>query len=129
MVASRYALSPTEEALRHLIPLDLPGRDPDLPRLYKYNGAHPKRRTEPDDGNSYIYFIDSSLKGKALARELADKTDVPYGRLDTMKAMHPGEYRIPRMRDSTLTLESTRPCRAQGRRLAYCSRHHKRRKP
>ena len=91
MSANKYSLSPTDAALQGLEIVDTPGRDPRLPLIYKYDGAHPKRQTHPDYGSTYVYFIDSSLEGKALAREVADAMEVPYGRLDTMKRVYPGK--------------------------------------
>lgn len=59
--------------------LDVPDRNPLLPPLYSYEGAHPYHRLRPRDGITYIYLVDPSPKGKAVAAAIANSMEVPAG--------------------------------------------------
>ena len=113
MSDSRFLLHPTTEALANLELVPNLGRDPRLPQIYRYVGQHPKRRSQAEDATTYVYFIDPTIEGKALARELEDIMGVPYGRLETMKEKHPGES-IKCMKTHLAYLTSSRPGRVEG---------------
>lgn len=59
--------------------LDIPDRNPLLPPLYTYNGDHPYHRVRPEDRITYVYLVDPSPKGKAMAAAIANSMEVPSG--------------------------------------------------
>lgn len=87
-----YDVEPAGSATRGLRPVQLPSRRSCYPEIWLYEGHHPQL---PESSKaiiyaSYVYFIDSSAEGKQKARALAERLEVPYGRLDTMREKEPG---------------------------------------
>lgn len=87
-----YCIEPRKAALVDLELLDLPGRNPLLPPIYRYIGKHPQRRHLTSTSSStYVYLVDPSPQGKKYAKKLAKELKIPYGRLATMNVVDPGE--------------------------------------
>jgi hypothetical protein len=61
--------------------LQLPGRDPLLPHLFKVAGQHPLRNTSLTKGNTYLFFSDTSEDGRRRDAEYFRTLQVPSGSL------------------------------------------------
>lgn len=86
-----YDVEPRPAALLGLEKVTVLGRDPRLPDLYRYLGAHPLReRCVSTPHTTYVYFVDPSPEGKAHARTCAKPLKIPHGRLSTMHRVQPG---------------------------------------
>ncbi len=59
--------------------LEIPDRNPLLPPLFLYKGDHPHHRLRPSDRRTYVYLVDPSPKGKAMAIKIANSMQVPAG--------------------------------------------------
>lgn len=59
--------------------LDIPDRHPLHPQLYKYTKAHPHHRLRPKNRSTYVYLIDPSPEGKAVAVAIEKEMKVPPG--------------------------------------------------
>lgn len=87
-----YSVVPSEEAMKDVDRVHLPGRKPCFPEIWKYRGHHPQLQRRPHlaMNNAYVYFIDVSIDGKQRARALAEAIRIPYGRIETMIRKEPG---------------------------------------
>ena len=73
-----------------LTPVDLPGRAPHLPHVYRYvgsDGAHPLRHLQTAGGNSYVYLLDGTTPGLERALVCSLIGDVPKGSAKRMRDM------------------------------------------
>lgn len=58
---------------------DIPNRNPLHPPLYKYTKSHPHHRLRPEGRSTYVYLIDPSPEGKAVAVAIEKEMKVPPG--------------------------------------------------
>lgn len=95
--STKYTVHPIPTALKGLRLYMLKERDPRLPSFYIYDGRHPlcQETSNRPIGRTFVYFVDCSADGKALARSLSDEVEVPYGRLATMQKKAPGTNFAP----------------------------------
>lgn len=59
--------------------VDIPNRHPLHPPLYKYTKSHPHHRLRPKGRSTYVYLIDPSPEGKAVAVAIEKEMKVPPG--------------------------------------------------
>ena len=65
--------------LQGLSPVNIVDRAKKLPQLYTFEGAHPSHRVKTSSSRTFVYLLDSSPQGKALAHTLSESMDVPGG--------------------------------------------------
>ncbi|KAI0085725.1 hypothetical protein BDY19DRAFT_908927 [Irpex rosettiformis] len=86
-IVTSYVVQPKDHrVLEGIEPLDIDGRDPALPPMYRYtDGIHPQLRNHTRQGglgNVYVYLVDSSTDGRAAFLALTSKMSIPSGRID-----------------------------------------------
>lgn len=57
----------------------LDGRNPRLPVLYQYAGDHPSHRVKFKESRTFVYLIDPTPEGKAMALKLWMSIKIPGG--------------------------------------------------
>ncbi|KAI0084503.1 hypothetical protein BDY19DRAFT_997719 [Irpex rosettiformis] len=68
--------------------LDIPSRDPRLPTVYTYAGAHPLHPTKILSlGTTYVYLVDPSPDGKDVFAALSNTQKVPSGPIDGLRGL------------------------------------------
>ena len=110
--------------LKDLQPYGTPGRNPTLPPIYQYMKQHPLRSRQSPEHRTFIYLVDSSVKGKENFEKICLAQKVPKGPIGGPSRSNLGlSYHLNWKLECLLfVLRACRSDRTYWGRLDFCTR-------